>query len=560
MKNFVLCVAGLCAVSAAHGETQLAVQPFANSSFLIDGAGAITSWGDGSASQLGNGAFYIPGQPIPTAVPFPSGVQGWKSVTANQTETLAIADNGQLYGWGFVGAPPYTNTYGVPSFPSLIPSPEGSGWTAVAAGLSAGVLNTWVGLSSSGTLWKNGWYGMTKYPAPPTGSRWVKVAIGSSQALALSDSGRLYQAAWSEIPLPAGATAWTNFACGQEMTPAKADDGNLYSWGENSDGELGVGVFWPYFWTNAPQRVLRPTEVTGWKAISCGIAHSLAIANDGSVYAWGGNWSGELGLGHSNKMASPTRVPGLSNVTAIAASQDFSLAVADCKVWGWGRNYAGQLGDGAICDHELSPVMSLISYDICSTNPPGLPVLSLTAPDDYAAETSYRDKPGHPYTNSARFMFSRTVATTSPLTINYSIGGTASNGWAYLPISSPVTIPANSNSISVLVVPTRVTLPESTNTITITLLSDPAYTFGTASNVTITLAQHEDQWFPPGALPLQIRVGASPTQQVFSIQASTNMKDWFFVATVTNQNGVVSFIETNRTLFKSRFFRAVPSP
>src|SRR5262245_13786455 len=259
MKIFVLCVTGLCAVSAVHGETQLAVQPFANVSLLIDGAGAMNSWGSGSAGLLGNGACCIFAQPVPTAVLFPSGVQRWKSVAANRDVTLAIADNGQLYGWGFVSVPPYTNTYDVPSFPSLIPSPEGSGWTAVAAGLGGLDPTRWVALSSSGTLWKNRSTGMTKFPAPPTGSRWVKVALGYSQVVALSDSGRLYRDAWSEIPLPAGATAWTNFSCGQQVALAQADDGNLYSWGSNELGELGIGVFWPYFKTNDPQRVIQPT-------------------------------------------------------------------------------------------------------------------------------------------------------------------------------------------------------------------------------------------------------------------------------------------------------------
>lgn len=93
------------------------------------------------------------------------------------------------------------------------------------------------------------------------------------------------------------------------------------------------------------------------KAIAMGDNHSMALKNDGTVWTWGINQSGELG--NSNvKFASyvPVQVLGLNDVKTISAGSNFSLALKnDGTVWAWGANYFGQLGDGTTI-YRYTPV------------------------------------------------------------------------------------------------------------------------------------------------------------------------------------------------------------
>jgi alpha-tubulin suppressor-like RCC1 family protein len=80
--------------------------------------------------------------------------------------------------------------------------------------------------------------------------------------------------------------------------------------------------------------------------LAAGRAHSLALAADGRVWAWGDNMHGQLGLGGTADSATPQRVPGLTDIVAIVAGDNHSLALKrDGSAWAWGAG--GQLGDGS---------------------------------------------------------------------------------------------------------------------------------------------------------------------------------------------------------------------
>jgi hypothetical protein len=104
-----------------------------------------------------------------------------------------------------------------------------------------------------------------------------------------------------------------------------------------------------------------PIQVPGLDtitAVSGGYYHSMALRSDGTVWTWGDNQVGQLGLGYADTASHPTpeMVPGLNGVTAIAAGYWHSLALkSDGTVWAWGRNLDGQLGNGNTAD-QYSPV------------------------------------------------------------------------------------------------------------------------------------------------------------------------------------------------------------
>jgi len=82
-------------------------------------------------------------------------------------------------------------------------------------------------------------------------------------------------------------------------------------------------------------------------AIAAGISHSLGLKGDGTVWAWGANWAGQLGDGTYTSRKTPVRVFGLDGATAIGLGELYSLALrSDGTVWAWGANSAGELGSG----------------------------------------------------------------------------------------------------------------------------------------------------------------------------------------------------------------------
>ena len=81
--------------------------------------------------------------------------------------------------------------------------------------------------------------------------------------------------------------------------------------------------------------------------ISAGYDHSLCARLDGTIWAWGGNTRGQIGNGTTNQQLTPVQVSGLPyGMEAVAAGKQYSLALlaADGSVWSWGDNTHGELG------------------------------------------------------------------------------------------------------------------------------------------------------------------------------------------------------------------------
>jgi alpha-tubulin suppressor-like RCC1 family protein len=129
-------------------------------------------------------------------------------------------------------------------------------------------------------------------------------------------------------------------AAGEQHSVALAADGTVSAWGRGTEGQIGDGAV-----TDRPAPV---SVLTSARAIAAGASHTLAIRDDGTVRAWGNNGSGRLGNGNTTNQPLPVQVLGLTNGVAVAAGGDHSLALkGDGTVWSWGSNAYGQLGTGS---------------------------------------------------------------------------------------------------------------------------------------------------------------------------------------------------------------------
>ena len=139
-----------------------------------------------------------------------------------------------------------------------------------------------------------------------------------------------------------------HLACGDQHTIALKVGGEVWAWGNNASGQLGDNSSSQ---SSAPLRVKGLNNIGFLKdvtAIAAGADHSLAVLCDGSVVAWGNNNSGQLGDGTNTRSLFPILVQGLPagvKAFSIAAGDFHSVAVMeDGTVYSWGGNADGQLG------------------------------------------------------------------------------------------------------------------------------------------------------------------------------------------------------------------------
>ncbi len=193
------------------------------------------------------------------------------------------------------------------------------------------------------------------YPAPSVqwelstnaGSSWSAVAGATSDVLSVSgasaeDNGDEYRAVFSSAAGMAVSEA--------AMLTVAVHHYIAVAWGQNTYGQLGSASTEPSY---LPEPVSGLSYVT---AVAGGTRHSLALLSNGTVMAWGADEWGQLGGGGEALTMSdvPIQVPDLTNVVAIAAGANFSLALrSNGTVMAWGGNSSGQLGDGNFEEEEI---------------------------------------------------------------------------------------------------------------------------------------------------------------------------------------------------------------
>ena len=266
-------------------------------------------WGDNRSSQLGS-AEKKAQRAAPLALAGTAG--GVITLAGGSAHTLALRNDGTVVSWG--SNFPYGQLGRGSNADQLDPGaiPALAGVTAIALFRNNNLA------VSGGNVFRWGYDGLIESRVP------VQMAgIGDAKAV--------------------GAGAFHSLAV--------LNDSTVRAWGANGDGQLGDGTGTR---RATPVTVVSPDgrgALGGIVAVAGGEAHTLALAADGTVYAWGSNQQGQLGLGtfDTARHTVPVVVPGLSGITAIATGYRFSLALRnDGTLFAFGSNAEGQMGLGVV--------------------------------------------------------------------------------------------------------------------------------------------------------------------------------------------------------------------
>jgi alpha-tubulin suppressor-like RCC1 family protein len=285
-------------VGALAGKTVIAISAGISHNLALCSDGSVAAWGHNGNGRLGNNSSIDSPSPVAVSTVGPLSGKTVVAISAGHSHSLALCSDGTVVAWGdnFRGALGNNSTTSslVPVAVSLVGPLSGKNVTAISASTDCSYA-----LRSDGVLvaWGSG------YPNPTWATSLVPITI-TSGALA----GKVITS------FQGGAT--TNY---NHHRIALFSDGTLGAWGAYGGGQLG---------NNSDTEILTPVNVIKSGALVgktvtatyAGQGHSLALCSDGSLAAWGGNSSGQLGIGETSTRS---LVPVAVSTTTLSASERF---------------------------------------------------------------------------------------------------------------------------------------------------------------------------------------------------------------------------------------------
>lgn len=329
--------------------------------------GTVYMWGRNDSGQLGDGTTTQRLTPVPVA-----SLLGARSLALGGAHSMAIAANGTVWAWGENGSGQL----------GLGDTVDRNAPTQIA-GLT-GSRQVSAGGAHSGAIEENG-----------TGWMWGENA-----------DGQVGDGTTTDRTSPTSVSSLDNsrqLSLGTAHSTAIANDGSAYAWGRNITGELGLGDLAAHptpttvtsvgavRWISASSVSTTFVEVDGDLLVSGGSGgevgdgtavlrlvpamsdfrwgygfvilgagnySSMGVRSDGTLWTWGNNANGELGLGNTTDRTTPTQVtfPGGLRVRNASIGWKHAIAMDEAgEVWTWGDNVAGGVGNGTTTDAH-SPV------------------------------------------------------------------------------------------------------------------------------------------------------------------------------------------------------------
>eukprot|EP00741_Cyanophora_paradoxa_P003473 tig00000711_g3373.t1 len=342
--------------------------------------GDVYSWGRGDSGQLGHNDFRH--LSVPRLLLAPPLQRKSRMVACGTSHTLVLADNGEVYAFGNNEQ----GQLGVGVGEARVKSPahvevlKGKGTRQIACGdlhsialTTVGEVFAW-GANDYGQLGHGGAQGeaLPRRVEALSGINVTQIACGDNHSMALSDTGELYawgRGTYGALGLGTDGEKRTpqpirllrkkgvrDVACGADHTVVVTYQGEVYAWGRNMYGQLGLGTLADH---DTPTLVsaLHGKQV---RQMACGAMHTVAVMEDGEVYAWGRSELGQNGIGFGvSKQKEPRHVKALKGkkMRRVACGGSHTAAVTDAgKIYAWGRDTYGQQGGGNELLSSVEPV------------------------------------------------------------------------------------------------------------------------------------------------------------------------------------------------------------
>jgi len=335
------------------------------------GANTLWIWGSGYGGNLGNNT-----RGSSAAVSSPVQIPGtsWSTFDASD-HVLATKSDGTLWVWG--GA--QCGNLGIDSASSSRSSPvqiPGTSWNDVSTGNSHSL-----GRKSDGTLWAwgNNYDGRLgdgtnicrSSPIQVPGTSWCAISGGHKTSFGLKTDGTLWSWGYSyngvlgcggspgtnsprSSPIQIPGTSWVEVDQEYQSAMARKTDGTVWVWGNNSAGKLGI-------YTQLNGSFIRsPLQLPGttWNQIAMGWYNAQARKTDGTLWTWGENNAGQVGNNTGVPVSSPVQIPGTQwNDVCNTDTRGVIARKTDGTLWNWGCSGYGQLGNNTSnYNNKSSPV------------------------------------------------------------------------------------------------------------------------------------------------------------------------------------------------------------
>jgi alpha-tubulin suppressor-like RCC1 family protein len=315
-------------IAGGTNWSSVSAGPFTSLALKTDGT--LWLWGREYAGILGNNSVFRVSSPIQTV----AGGTNWKQVSSGSVNT-AVKTDGTLWLWGN-GRSGALGTGNIVNRSSPVQTiSSGTNWKQVSASTYFGT----AAIKTDGTLWLWG--------------RGISGELGNNSSADRS----------SPVQTVAGGTNWKQVSAGYLFTGAVKTDGTLWMWGLNNKSQLG---------DNTRITRLSPIQTaiggTSWSQVCTGRifntggirlgANTLALKEDGSLWGWGNNRYGNLGI--------YCTVTGCADVGKQLVSKETLLEVYPNLVpqskrpglWMWGSSNFGQLGNNSTIN-QYSPVQTI---------------------------------------------------------------------------------------------------------------------------------------------------------------------------------------------------------